>query len=476
MKNHIGISKVGSLLLFGLGILGLLLIFLSENISFSIGLFSLYSLCLVLRYNDRTFTQPVLVFTLFYYPYSTWYLFQILSVHFYNIRTVLLVLQYSYVGLFAFASVSLLFEIKFSSMKNPRKKRFVPEPVLKSPFLFNSAYWVTALLIVFYILTVFYSGALSKRDIADAKMSMTSIAGFSAFFLTILIAMYKINDVGRKGRFCFRDPLMFTTLGLLVLYYLVAGERDYMFRYIFIMIMIYFHSEKSANILKLLPVFIGTILVMPVSQAFKTILLSKPSTAMSVGEFGIFGGEFAAASRNLYMVIYYDAKAGYSYLLNDFLRGVIPFSSSFGLESFAHWYDTIFRIENGVAGTSGWGSSLVAEGFVVDGARGVFVVMFMVSCMLHTLHKLMYRSIYWYVFYLLALSTSIYCIRADVANFVSQTFKISGLAIAALWFCTVLLKKVLRSRRRSSQRHLKGRKSTSLHEDKVGNSAANIAT
>ncbi|MNR68974.1 hypothetical protein D3C85_1938930 [compost metagenome] len=38
------------------------------------------------------------------------------------------------------------------------------------------------------------------------------------------------------------------------------------------------------------------------------------------------------------------------------------------------------------------------------------------------------------MFYILALSTAVYCIRSDLANFLSQTFKVGGLAVVGYWF------------------------------------------
>ncbi|UXN74100.1 hypothetical protein N8D56_01945 [Devosia sp. A8/3-2] len=37
--------------------------------------FSLLSLAYLALYNDRRFTHPVAVFTLFFYPYSTWFVY-----------------------------------------------------------------------------------------------------------------------------------------------------------------------------------------------------------------------------------------------------------------------------------------------------------------------------------------------------------------------------------------------------------------
>lgn len=43
-------------------------------------------------------------------------------------------------------------------------------------------------------------------------------------------------------------------------------------------------------------------------------------------------------------------------------------------------------------------------------------------------------------FHILALSATIYCIRADLANFLSQVFKIAGIAVFSLYLGSKLLR------------------------------------
>ena len=125
--------------------------------------------------------------------------------------------------------------------------------------------------------------------------------------------------------------------------------------------------------------------------------------------------------------------ANWSFLWNDFLRGLIPFGGELGLQSAGSWFNQVFRVEEGIEGTSGWGFGLVAEGLLIGGGAGIILVMAFVSAMVSLFYKMRVRSEYWYVFYLLSLSTAIYCIRADLANVLSMTFKVGGAAVLMLY-------------------------------------------
>ena len=433
------------MLLFGFGLIGYFFCFLFDNIFLSLIIFTLYCLFLVIHYNDKTFTHPVLIFTLFYYPYSTWYIFYSLLNLTYDVNVLSLVVQYSYLGIISFASPSILFE--FGNKPNKVSKT-VFTTAFNSNLIFNIFYWSVAALLLSSIFAISFSGLSSKREIIDANIEIVNLSSYLAIFLTILVSLKKKNDIDKRGKFILLDPIPIITLCIFVLLYLVGGERDYMFRIIFVMIMMYFYCKRTANFFKISLIFSLVVFAMPFTHMFKTFFLLPGSDSLQLSQLGLWGGEFAAASKNLYMVIYYDAIGGYSFLLNDMLRGLVPLSSRLGLESSARWYDKIFRQDVGIDGTSGWGFSLVAEGYVIDRVVGVIVVMCIVSCLLHFLHRKMESSTYWYVFYLMALSTSIYCIRADIANFLSQTFKVSGISIFAIWICTVTFEKIAQSRRK----------------------------
>lgn len=113
----------------------------------------------------------------------------------------------------------------------------------------------------------------------------------------------------------------------------------------------------------------------------------------------------------------------------------MPLGGKLGLLNSAAWFHQVYRLEEGIAGAAGWGFGLVAEGCLIGGIPGIIFVMSFVSVSLAVLYQCRMRSEYWYVFYLLSLSTAIYCIRADMASVLSQTYKIGGVAV---WFMYLL--------------------------------------
>lgn len=84
---------------------------------------------------------------------------------------------------------------------------------------------------------------------------------------------------------------------------------------------------------------------------------------------------------------------------------------------------------------------MIGTGYLVGGWWGIILITSIFSFVLSILYNMRIKSIYWYVFYLLAFTTAIYVIRGDMANFLLQVFKIGCLSVLILYIAHQFLKK-----------------------------------
>ena len=149
----------------------------------------------------------------------------------------------------------------------------------------------------------------------------------------------------------------------------------------------------------------------------------------------LLSNEFISASRNFYSLLLYGVEHNIYFLFNDIIRAFTPsiLLPSLDIQSTGSWFNKIYRVENDFYGTSGWGFSIIGTGYLVGGWWGIILITSIYSFVLSILYNMRIKSVYWYVFYLLAFTTAIYVIRGDMANFLSQVFKIGGLSVFSLF-------------------------------------------
>ena len=411
---------------FFLGVLGLYAATALHSLVASLALFTAFSLAVIVSSNqEKNFLHPLVAFTLFYYPYSTWHAYYSLIQKINDLADLMLSVHYAYIGLLAFYAAGVLCLPKPTGQPSPPRISLPGNPLAEKLVM-----GCCLLLIAYSLHSVAGAGHVSKREIFDAERTLVLAMGFSFWVLTVagLLVVVRWRFAGVRP-----DRWIFVALFFAVLAYLVVGERDYLFRIIICVAFIVFDHKRKANLLLLLGLLFAVAVLLPFAQEYKAVLIAE-RIGGGVAERGdVFMGEFFGASRNLHILVSRGHDANWSFLWNDFLRGLIPFGGKLELQSSTAWFNQVYRIEEGIGGTSGWGLGLVAEGTLIGGIPGIILVMTLVSAMLSLFYKMRVRSEYWYVFYLLSLSTAIYCIRADLANVLSMTFKVGGAAVLMLY-------------------------------------------
>lgn len=303
--------------------------------------------------------------------------------------------------------------------------------------------WLILLIAVpftlYYVLIISHSDASSKRDIIENYWIVKTISDFFILAITILIFLRAM----RIGESFYRDSFIVLYFFFCTFYVLLTGERDLLFKVLFGLIIIYYDQRKSFGPLKMIAIFSSILFIVPISQYFKSALLSGTIDINRAGADLILNSEFISSSRNFYSLLVFDVTRDASFILSDMARALIPTTllGDYGVQSTVAWYDTVFRPENGFQGTSGWGFTIVGFGYVVGGLTGIVSIMTFYAWLLSAFYNQRWRSQYWYSLYILALSAFVYVLRADLANLLSQVFKISGLCVLALYMTHSLLKK-----------------------------------
>ena len=357
--------------------------------------------------------------------------------------SLILSLKLQFVALIVFVTVSNLF-INTAPLEPERSFPSSRAPTLTSE-------WLILLIAVpftlYYVFMISSSGASSKQDIINNYWLVKTFSDFFMLIITILIFLRAVRIGGRY----YRDKFIAAYFFFCIFYVLLTSERDLLFKVLFGLIIIYYDQRKSFGPFKMSAILSAIVLVVPISQYFKSILLSGTIDFNLAGADLFLNSEFISASRNFYSLLAFDVEHNTTLILSDMARAFIPTTllGDYGVQSTVAWYDTVFRPENGFQGTSGWGFTIVGFGYVVGGLTGIVSIMTFYAWLLSAFYNQRWRSPYWYSLYILALSACVYVLRADLANLLSQVFKISGLAVLAIYMAHSLLKKP------SNQPHMK---------------------
>lgn len=155
-----------------------------------------------------------------------------------------------------------------------------------------------------------------------------------------------IRAIRLKSNFLLDYKLIFFVF-LCLFYMLLTGERDIFFRICFIILIIYFDKKQNATFLKALLIISLSVLIIPISQGFKVVLLSGTININKNG-LELLSNEFISASRNFYSLLLYGVEHNIYFLLNDIVRAFTPtiLLPSIDIQSTGSWFNKIYRVEN----------------------------------------------------------------------------------------------------------------------------------
>tara|TARA_B100000900_G_scaffold416128_1_gene449301 strand:- start:511 stop:1791 length:1281 start_codon:yes stop_codon:yes gene_type:complete len=301
---------------------------------------------------------------------------------------------------------------------------------------------ILAISITLFIL-IYFRAASNKQDLYSFANSLQLFTlFFGTFLLTRLLA-------SRATKLISMPTILIFILSVFSM--LIQGERDVIFRFLLLTVIIFFSFRKNPKI-SIYFMLIGVmILVVPISQIFKGILNYNTFTGLSFDAELIanllLSNEFISAGRNLYATILYSAPGENSwFFFTDIVRGLFPIGIFGGeIVSSTNWYNSEFREINGFSGSAGWGFSIIAQGYIIGGIWGVIIMAILIALSLGSLFNMSFKSLNHYVFYLFFLSASIYAVRADLATVLSLGVKLPLACMIIIYFFRQFFPKVSNS-------------------------------
>lgn len=420
-----------------LGAAGLLLAHEAASLSFSLGLFSAYTVFVVLTSNhDRNFLHPLVAFPLFYYPYATWHAFSSILTRTNELIYLTATIHHTYLGLLVFHVVGIAC-LRLMKTSPPSFR----DSALRTPLSDKLVLWACLLVAVVFLRNIMVMDYTTKRSILDSQTASLAIINVTMWIMTSTGLLVLVRWWFGRIKL---DVMVIISLVLALAVYLVVGERDYLLRMGLCMLFLFFDRKRVARLPVLLAILLVAAFLVPWSQMYKAVWFADSSQSLSESGIQLFSGEFYSASRNLYVLLSRGYDSSWRFLASNVFRGVVPFSSGLGVLSSVAWFHHVYRYEEGIEGTSGWGFHIVADGCLAGGLAGIMLIMACLAIFLCWFYHRRYRSEYGYLFYLMSLSSAIYCIRADLANLLSLVVKVGGSVVVFLY----LLDRVLTTGKR----------------------------
>ncbi len=287
---------------------------------------------------------------------------------------------------------------------------------------------------IFIALIMILRGSYANKTEIYASGNIIFSIAFSMTYFAILMYCYMLfRKLSISNEKFFRIILKY---GLIVCSFAITtGERDYMFTFLLVTLIILFYFKKINKVQLLALVPVGTILI-PLSNIFKYYILS----GNIFGTFTIknllvevLDGEFVSAGRNLQILVSHNCKNffGGKSLLNDFVR--IFYNTGYSNQT---WFnETYFSSSN----STQYGFTLVGEGYVNGGIIGIIIVFLICGLLLRILYKNANRNQYYMIIYLYMIPLFIYSIRADIANIFSPLIKYAILGTIFIWLINHLV-------------------------------------
>lgn len=422
--------------IFAISLLVVLFSFILRSHAGVVGLVCTYSVFICFLCSGRSILDPRSLFLIMLTVYSVWFPLQVIIFGYegplkLNLDILLESIRLQVFGIVVFVLIctTLINEDKVYKLKSGlfRGLALGGKELLSEKIV----YWPILFVILISLLATMAGGYTSKREILDSGSVFKVVGELSFYVLLVIVTLHTLRS-GRKLVTYKSLIVIFVGLG----YFLLLGERDIFFRVSILAVLILVDRKNIPVFLSALFIVFLAIIIVPLSQEFKAVFLSGDISVTKQGLDLVFSNEFISAGRNVYSLMYYGVDHSLSFLFNDVQRAFIPsiLMPETDIQSTGAWFDSVYRVTHNFSGTAGWGFTIIGQGYLIAGYWGVFIVMSIIAMVISLLYKRCYKSEYWYVFYLIALTTYIYIIRADFANLLSQVFKIGGLSVLGVYF------------------------------------------
>lgn len=285
-----------------------------------------------------------------------------------------------------------------------------------------------------YVSYILHTGMASKYEI----MLSTSPLGRLNPAFSVLALAYGIllaNSLVRR-----RIPwgLLFFVIGWHLFSFLITGERGILLRVLWITLLLVHVLYRRISNRILATVAICGLLLVPVMQELKNVLIRDTPLSVSVASpfVSVLADEFLTGSENLQTVIqnppphYYLGETLWWDVKQAFLLGFL-FPSGTGPAPTLRFNEEFFP--DVVAQGGGRGFTLVGEGYLNFGATGVVLWFVLLGGFVGYLYRQSARNLVWLTMYIVTMPLVVYITRADFSNLLSQFGKHVALPVVAIY-------------------------------------------
>ncbi len=274
-----------------------------------------------------------------------------------------------------------------------------------------------------YLVHIWQNNLTSKYEIA---LSSSILSRLDPAFSVYALAYAVLLSIGFQQRMVLWG-LILGSLAWNGLAFLLSGERDLVFRILWITVFLFHGLYRPISHWLLACIAVAAIALVPILGDLKNALLSETESTVIVNALAlrVLNDEFLTGSENLQ---FYLRNAGFEpfylgeTLLWDLNRALLPgFIYPEGPDPQRHFNMTFFPevVEQG----GGRGFTLVGEGYMNFGAMGVVLWFVLLGLFVRYLYEKSTRSGMWFIVYVLSMPLIIYVIRADFSNLIAQCAK-----------------------------------------------------
>lgn len=229
--------------------------------------------------------------------------------------------------------------------------------------------------------------------------------------------------------------LILFTLGWTTLGLLISGERDLLFRILWVIVFLVHVLHYRIRSPVLVAMGISGVILLAVTAGLKNVLFREVPVSIDISNTAnvIFGGEFITASENLQLLIhespwpFFFGETLWWDLKRAFIPGFLfPYGPSPQSLFNMHFFPEVVAIGGGR------GFTLVGEGYMNLGAAGVIIWFLLLALFVRYLYAKGSKNIMWLIVYVVSMPLVVYVTRADFANLLSQFVKHIGVPVIAI--------------------------------------------
>lgn len=434
-------SLIRFLLLINVGV-GLLFVLPLLNVYLQAGLFLGFAILCMSLVSSAGILHPIAWFSPFFWSYSVVYpvVAEYGSGGPYGYAEEAIPLAFS--GYLAFTSVCYLFT-------SPRRTTFSNLKPLRGA---SGAALLFIPVVLAGVALVLVGGVASKRDyllVYGGGLLAYMIFAFQVPAAGAVLATISKYCRGYRIKSIALDKFIMLISACAVIVYGATGERDHLFRLLLMIGLFVYAAYFRYRVLHVWLATAALFVVLPISHAAKAFMLADSPSIVGIGR-SLEGSDFASAGFvfNYVLMRRVDWLGGQSLL--DAVKRVFFIEPE--AASATAWLHNDIRQSYGDEGASGWGFSLVAEGYVNFGSIGPAIVLGLVAIMASMIYRRAKLSTLTLLYYLLFAGSAIYAIRADMANLLVQTLHHNVAIVIYFWGVSMVLTYFVRKGSGNAQR------------------------